>query len=107
MQIGERWKWAVVKAQHSLEHRQPHEEQFDGYREKAMRITSVEQVELGNIMELSITGHVLKWARQSNFTGELSLSKANGWNLKNHSRVTVSRKLPDTCVKRLTPACWL
>ena len=28
----------------------------DGYREKAMRIASVEQVELGNIMELSVTG---------------------------------------------------
>ena len=32
----------------------------DGYREKAMRIASVEQVELGNIMELSVTGHVFK-----------------------------------------------
>ena len=32
------------------------QEAVDGYREKAMRIASVEQIELGNIMELSITG---------------------------------------------------
>ena len=38
----------------------------DGYCERAMIIASVEQVEVGNIMELSITGHVLKRARQSN-----------------------------------------
>ena len=36
----------------------------DGYREKAMRIASVEQVELGSIMDLSITGQVLKWVRR-------------------------------------------
>ena len=29
------------------------QEAVDGYREKAMRIASVEQIELGNIMELS------------------------------------------------------
>ena len=34
-------------------------EAVDGYREQAMRITSVEQVELGNNMELSVIGHVL------------------------------------------------
>ena len=45
-------------------------EGVDGYREKTMRIASVEQVEMGNIMELSITGHELKWARQSNFSGD-------------------------------------
>ena len=33
-----------------------------------MRIASFEQVELGNIMELSVTVHVLKWNRQSNFS---------------------------------------
>ena len=60
---------------------------------KKERIASVEQVEPGNITELSITGHVLKWARQSNLSGELSLSKADGWNLKNHSRLTVARHL--------------
>ena len=54
-------------------------------------IASVEQVEVGNFMELSITGHVLKWARQSSFSGGLSLSKAGGWNLKNHSHVTLAR----------------
>ena len=32
------------------------QEAVDGYREKAMIIASVEQIELGNIMELSITG---------------------------------------------------
>ena len=34
------------------------------YRGKAMRIASVEQDELGSIMEVSVSGHVLKWARQ-------------------------------------------
>ena len=42
------------------------QEAVDGYQEKAMRIESVEQVELGNIMDLSIAGQVLRWARQSN-----------------------------------------
>ena len=32
------------------------QEAVDGYREKAMRIECVEQIELGSIMELSITG---------------------------------------------------
>ena len=40
------------------------QEAIDGSREKAMRIASVERIELGNVMELSITGQVLKWARQ-------------------------------------------
>ena len=35
------------------------QEAVDGYREKAMRIASVEQIELGNIMEQSIAGQVL------------------------------------------------
>ena len=65
----------------------------DGYREKAMRIASVEQDELGNIMELSITGHVLRWARQSNVSGDVSLRRADGWNLKNHSHLKVGRHL--------------
>ena len=69
------------------------QEAVDGYREQAMRITSVEQNESGNIMELSITGQVLKWARQSNLPGGLLLSKADGWNLKNHSLLTVARRL--------------
>ena len=42
------------------------QEAVDGHCEKAMRIASVEQIELGNIMELSITCLVLRWARQSN-----------------------------------------
>ena len=67
------------------------QEAVDGYREKAMRIASVEQIELGNIMELSITGQVLRWARQSNLLGEVSLRRADGWNLKNHSHLTVAR----------------
>ena len=52
------------------------QEAVDGYREKTMCIASVGQFELGNIMDLSITGHVLKWARQSHLSGGLSLSKA-------------------------------
>ena len=58
-----------------------------------MRIASVEQTELGNIMDLSITGQVFRWARQSNFTGGVSLRRADGWNLKNHSRLKVARHL--------------
>ena len=41
------------------------QEAVDGYLEKAMRIASVEQIELGNIMELSITGQVLKMGKSS------------------------------------------
>ena len=41
------------------------QEAVEGYQEKAKRIESVEQIELGNIMELSITGQVPRWARQS------------------------------------------
>ena len=70
-------------------------EAVDGYREKAMRMESVEQIELGNIMELSITGQVLRWARQSNLSGGVSLRKADGWNMKNHSHLTVARHLRD------------
>ena len=40
------------------------QEAVDGYRENSMRIASVEQVELGSIMEQSLTGQVLMWARQ-------------------------------------------
>ena len=36
------------------------QEAIDGYREKARRTASVEQIELGNIMELSITGQMGK-----------------------------------------------
>ena len=66
------------------------QEAVDGYCEKAM---SVDQIELGDIMELSITGHVLKWARQSNLSGGLSQRKADGWSLKNRSHLTVARHL--------------
>ena len=69
------------------------QEAVDGRREKAMRIASVEQIELGNIMELSITGQVLRWARQSNLLGGVSLRRADGWSLKNHSHLTVARHL--------------
>ena len=64
---------------------------------KVIRIASVEQLELGNIMELSVTGHVLKWAGETNVSGRASLSKADGWNLE-------ESLLPGTCVKRLSPA---
>ena len=69
------------------------QEAIDGSREKVMRIASVEQIELGNLMELSITGQVLRWGRQSNLSGGLSLRKSDGWNLKNHSHLTVARHL--------------
>ena len=58
-----------------------------------MRIASVEQIELGKITELSITGQVLRWARQSNLSGGLPLCTADGRNLKNHSHLTVARHL--------------
>ena len=69
------------------------QEAIDGYREKARRIASVEQIELGNIMELSITGQLLRWARRANLSGGVSLCKADGWNMKNHSHLTVARHL--------------
>ena len=80
------------------------QEAIDGHCEKAVGIASVEQIELGNIMELSITGHLLRWARQSNFFEGLSLRKADGWNLRNHSQLTVARHLRE---KIHHPACWL
>ena len=39
------------------------QEGINGYREKAIRIASVERVGLDSFMELSVSGHVLKWAR--------------------------------------------
>ena len=39
-----------------------------GVVKQAMRIASVEKVELENIMELSLMGQVLKSARQMNFS---------------------------------------
>ena len=53
------------------------QEAIDGYREKARRIASVEQIELGNIMELSIAGQLLRWARRTNLSGGVSLCKAD------------------------------
>ena len=58
------------------------QEALYGSREKAMRIASVEKVELGNIMELSVVGQILKWERQMNLSGGLSLCSAVGWNTK-------------------------
>ena len=69
------------------------QEAVDGYREKTMKIESVEQIELGSIMVLSITGQVLRWARQSNLSGGVSLRKADGWNMKSHSLMTVAKHL--------------
>ena len=65
----------------------------DGYHEKAMRIASVAQAEFGNIVEMSVTGHARKWAGQSNFSGRTSLSKVDGWSLKNHCHLTFARHL--------------
>ena len=67
------------------------QEAIEGYQEKAMRIESVEQIELGSIMELSITGQVLRWAKRSNLSGRVSLRKADGWKMKHHSHLTVAR----------------
>ena len=64
----------------------------DGYRDKAVRIASVEQFEVGNML-VSITGQVFRWARQSNLSGGVSLRRADGWNLKNHSRLKVAGHL--------------
>ena len=36
---------------------------------------------------------MLKWARQSNLSGGLSLSKVDCWNLKNHGHLTVAKCL--------------
>ena len=69
------------------------QEAIDGSCGKAMRIASVEQVELGNLMELSIMSRVLKWARQLNLSGGLSLCKAIGWNMKNRRHMMVARRL--------------
>ena len=41
----------------------------------------------------AITGQVPRWARQSNLLGGVSLRRADGWNLKNHSHFTVARHL--------------
>ena len=49
---------------------------------KPRESTSVEQVELGSIMELSVSGDALRWVRQSKRSGGASRSIANGWNLK-------------------------
>ena len=54
------------------------QEAIDGHCEKATRIASVEQIELGNIMEISITGQVLRWARQSNLSGGLVVTIRKG-----------------------------
>ena len=67
-----------------------------------MRIAIVQQVEFGNITELSITGQVLEWTRQSNLSGRASLRKVGGWTVKNHSHVTVVRHLRD----KTHPASW-
>ena len=45
------------------------QEGIDGHRQKSMRIASVEQIKLGNVMELSITGQVLRWGRRSKLSG--------------------------------------
>ena len=41
------------------------QEGSNGYRETAMSLADLEQVELGSIMESSVSGSVLKCARQS------------------------------------------
>ena len=69
------------------------QEAIDGYREKARRIASPEQVEMGNSMELSISGPLLRGATRVSIRGGISLCKDDGWNMKNHSRLRVARRL--------------
>ena len=69
------------------------QEAIDGYREKARRIANVEQIKLGNIMELSITGQLVRGVRRANLSGVVSLCKVNGWNMKNHSHLKIARQL--------------
>ena len=89
-----RWNWVLTNVRHCPSPSQKNtrrriaeksapvavttQEGIDGYREKAMMMASVEQVEWGTIMELSITGHVLIWARRSHLSGKLSLRKTDG-----------------------------
>ena len=49
----------------------------DGYRDKAVWIANVEQVELRGIMELSVSGRVFRWARHS---------KTIRWSIAEHSK---------------------
>ena len=69
------------------------QEAIDGYPEKTRRIANVEQIELGNIMELSITGQMIRRAKRANLSGGVSLCKESGWNMKNHSHLKVARRL--------------
>ena len=80
------------------------QEAVDGHCEKAMRIASVEQIELGNIMELSVTGQVLRWARQSNFLGGVFATES-GWMEPEKSQPLDSRQA--LAWRRCTPACWV
>ena len=57
-----------------------------------MTIASVEHAQLG-IVELSESGHVLRWAKQSKLFGGVSLSIPTGWNQKNQGRFTVAKHL--------------
>ena len=52
-------------------------------------------------MELPITGQVLRWTRQSNLLGGVSLRRADGWNLKNHSHLTVAGHLREKIHSRM------
>ena len=64
-----------------------------GRCEKAMRIASVEQIELGNIMELSITGSGAEVNKAVEPLGR-SVAAHSGWmEPENHSHLTVARHL--------------
>ena len=69
-----------------------------------MRIPSVEQVELGNHMELSLTGHADKWARQSNISGR-TVAEQSRWMEPEESRSSDSCQTP-VC-EGLTQTFWL
>ena len=70
------------------------QEAVDGYREKEIRIARVEQVNWATSWSCQSRvkcSHIVKTIEL--LWGGLPLSKADGWNLKNHSHLTVARHL--------------
>ena len=51
------------------------------------------KLSLDIIMELSVSGHVLRWARQSKLSCGASLSMVHGWNLNNRGHFTVAKHM--------------
>ena len=86
--VGFEWKWVLTKVQScmalweqttdeellsiQLQQQLPHKRELTGTVKKQCGTRVLSKSNLGNIVELSIAGHVLEWARQSNFSGGLS-----------------------------------